>query len=1479
MATATAAMMRWLRSLVRWSLRISVGVVVLALLLVVGVYGSLRSGLVAASLDGLITRLAQEEGVFFVRVEGVSGDLPEHLRVRKVEIGDYYGVWLTLEDAEARWHPFDLFHPFDDVKFRINVDDITARRVEWTRLPKDGPDEVDEPFRWDRLVRILIGHLRVDELDLTGSLLDGARSRVRAEGSGILGEWHHGFVKLDIAHVDDVAGSARVDLRTHGSPLELEGTITAEEGPGGALAALARLPEAGAVKLDVRASGPMRDWRGEADVTASGIGKLSAAVKLAFTAEGPFEVTGSFDPVAEQRERWLVGEGAPMSVFAKGAWAPDVELRLDRVQLGADGRQLTADGRLDLASMAFDVKGRVEHESKGQLVATTLVDVTGATIQGSGVLGDAGKLDATLDLEAPAVGGVSGKTLRATVKATDAPGDSVPTFQLNVNADGLELDDGELPIIGDSARLVASGRVDLLEGVLVADNASFEGKALTVKGPLSFADEWSSMKASLVADVSSLESLARVYETSVSGSASAAIDLAAKADWQDLEMAIRANSVDVKVGEPGWNALIGGASTLEANVRGAPRGPAHGDLVLKAAGITVTSKAKVGADGHGLEGDAHFVMDNLAKLAEPTRAAVAGRLEATAKARGSLDRFDLDVALRGDRFSWEGVRFDTLTADVDAQGLPSTWSATIRSQGSYGKQSASLDAALSMPKAGHLVARDVVLSGPRTQGSASLDVQLDSWLASGTVLFKSDDLALWRPMTGLAIGGSAVVDATLGVTLGVRGVAGHGASATQQVSGTATVKRGVMPFETTEISVEALEVSAQGVEVGPRPRGSARVHATQLRQGSRILVEGVATATGDGRLWTFETKLDARDGEILRLDAAGTLAPGPPMEITLSRATSDVGTTAIELLDAASLRYAAGDGTDWSTSPVAFRIGDAGRLSGQASMTKGKARLDAEATALPLAVATLFYPDLDLEGSVDGKVKLEGTTLATAAGEMSIRGRDVASVGLEVQGVDPVDVEVDARLGSGRITGTAGVTGLNDAKLVLTLAAPLEAASGGAPLEVRLVWNGSLAETMVLLPLGDDSLSGRIDADLRLTGTINAPRVTGRAVIDGGKWEQTTTGMVLHDIRAELEGSGTSLELRRFAATDGENGTVTATGRLRFGTLPAFDAELDLDASRAMLTRLDVISTRADAKLAVRASRSAAVDADIEGSILGTVHLDDVRIEIPQSFVSDIPEIQVIEVGVEASAEAVRAAQRVALDLDVAVTGDNRIFVTGRGLESEWSSDIHVRGNTADPRILGKITSVRGQLSLLGRRFDVQSARLQFDGEKGNVPYLTMTARAEANDVTAIAVVTGPATRPAIELRSEPTLPRDEVLSRLLFGQSAANLTPMQSVQLARSVAELAGSPLAGGGGFLSGIGSTLGFDSLGVESSGSDGAAALTASKYLTDDVYLRVQGGLTPEASKLSLEWRVFKNLTIDSDVSQDAQGEVGVTWRWDY
>src|SRR5690606_5890913 len=129
-----------------------------------------------------------------------------------------------------------------------------------------------------------------------------------------------------------------------------EGTVRAKEEDGGALARLARLADAGALDLELRASGPLSDWSVAADVTLEAIGRLEVDAGLAFVSGGPFEINGTFDPVASIRQRTLLGDGAPVTLAVRGSFAPEEALRLDRAELVSDGRRLDASGRLDLAS-------------------------------------------------------------------------------------------------------------------------------------------------------------------------------------------------------------------------------------------------------------------------------------------------------------------------------------------------------------------------------------------------------------------------------------------------------------------------------------------------------------------------------------------------------------------------------------------------------------------------------------------------------------------------------------------------------------------------------------------------------------------------------------------------------------------------------------------------------------------------------------------------------------------------------------------------------------------------------------------------------------------------------------------------------------------------------------------------------------------------------------------------------------------------
>jgi len=118
---------------------------------------------------------------------------------------------------------------------------------------------------------------------------------------------------------------------------------------------------------------------------------------------------------------------------------------------------------------------------------------------------------------------------------------------------------------------------------------------------------------------------------------------------------------------------------------------------------------------------------------------------------------------------------------------------------------------------------------------------------------------------------------------------------------------------------------------------------------------------------------------------------------------------------------------------------------------------------------------------------------------------------------------------------------------------------------------------------------------------------------------------------------------------------------------------------------------------------------------------------------------------------------------------------------------------------------------------------------------LDLTATRDDPALTAVVQIRGTAAKPEITLTSTPALPNDEVLSQVLFGTSASQLSPLEAAQLASAL-----SALSGNGGF-DVMGNLRTFARLDRLALGGDQTTGVTVSggKYLTDSVYLEITGG----------------------------------------
>ena len=163
-------------------------------------------------------------------------------------------------------------------------------------------------------------------------------------------------------------------------------------------------------------------------------------------------------------------------------------------------------------------------------------------------------------------------------------------------------------------------------------------------------------------------------------------------------------------------------------------------------------------------------------------------------------------------------------------------------------------------------------------------------------------------------------------------------------------------------------------------------------------------------------------------------------------------------------------------------------------------------------------------------------------------------------------------------------------------------------------------------------------------------------------------------------------------------------------------------------------------------------------------------------------------------------------------------------------------------------------------------------------PSVRLLASDTIETVTVNINVSGRAMNPQITFSSVPGLPQDEIVSRILFGDSITSLSPLQAVQLASSL-----NALRGGSGGLSPLGalqSATGIDRLRVL--GPDDAAgrgtALAAGQHISKDIYLEVitdARGYTATQLEISLS----PALSILSQAGGSGQSNLSVRYRKDY
>ena len=841
-------------------------------------------------------------------------------------------------------------------------------------------------------------------------------------------------------------------------------------------------------------------------------------------------------------------------------------------------------------------------------------------------------------------------------------------------------------------------------------------------------------------------------------------------------------------------------------------------------------------------------------------------LDLSTRLEGAPDDCSLAVDAHIKDFSWDRLAVRSTKLKITAEHLPASPGGTIFLSATNGKKGLSLEGNLAY----HFYDRRVQVENAKfTSGKNHFDGGVDYGFDTGDFSANADfafpALKDLSTLLGLELSGTAQ---------GKVGASRKGDKLDLTLRGKAE------KLEAPWGRIGSLDANGSVVDILRKPQGDATILATAFSRNGIEFSRAEMTLSGDGSSATAKATVAGRyqKGEVakplpftLRTSAKASFQN---QDLTLTEATGQLDKMNFSLAGPAHLRRT---GANYTLDKVAVRVGEGG---GELSLSASASEIHAASSwkDVPLSVAALSNLDY-IYGTSSGSL-LVGGTLQAPTLNLELQLDKARSTALDHG--HGVNASIKA-VHDGQWTTLEMESTLSDAAKT-TLSARIPLTFSLSPLQFVLREHDALQANAdisadlpavaVLMDWTNDLPRGSVAGKVRLVGTVAAPKVSGELSLDDGGYENLRYGAIIKSLRVRLVADGNTVRIAEFSGTDGENGKLSATGQMEvsFEKGHPFLANVTLDRMRSLRTEYGTAFLTGKIQFA-----GSMADAKLSGDI--TVQEGDFRLPDHPSA-SRTPKVEFTEKNAPEKipvppAVAAPVFPAMALDLSVSIPG--RVFLRAPVLETEWNGDIHLRGTLREPRAEGTLRVTRGYLDLIGQRFSLADSTVGFSQGDIRTPYLNMTGVCMATDITARIQVSGSPTDAQLALSSDPPLPQDEVLSKLLFRKGVSQASPLQAIQLARTAAMF--SDRLSLPQFLTGSVTLPGLDLFDIRTGEKVDKTVVGVGKYINDKIYVEAEQGASTDSGRVSAQVEVTPRVSVKADVGAKNRGGVGIMWKKDY
>ena len=306
------------------------------------------------------------------------------------------------------------------------------------------------------------------------------------------------------------------------------------------------------------------------------------------------------------------------------------------------------------------------------------------------------------------------------------------------------------------------------------------------------------------------------------------------------------------------------------------------------------------------------------------------------------------------------------------------------------------------------------------------------------------------------------------------------------------------------------------------------------------------------------------------------------------------------------------------------------------------------------------------------------------------------------------------------------------------------------PLRFNLSGGVNLRFVKGVIP--DLEAQGAADVNVSVEGTMSKPRITGRVQVHDASGNYSDFPAGLSHVNGDLVFDRSRLVFDHLTAESG-GGQLTLSGGVTYGEGP-LRYEVNVQTPQARIRYPVGVSWLVGGTLQLSGTQDAAV---LSGRIRVKRLLFAQGVDLASFFASSS----------DTSASPVSSSAFMRnLTFDIAGNTDPGAQIEWSGAHVEIDGDLHLRGTWDRPVLLGHIHLLGGEMGFRGNTFTLTRGDLNFANPFRLDPVLNVEATSVISQYQVTINFSGPASRLALNYRSDPPLPDSDIIALLALGST-----------------------------------------------------------------------------------------------------------------